>query len=1067
MNNTAFFDDFHAEQPTATRLKKGFLNQAHALHMGLRLFFTLGVLLLVTGLVHGQEEQRNTSAETVISLSSLVGPSGFRIEGRNDGDQAGRSLQFAGDVNGDGLNDFIIGAPATSSDGKQNVGEAYVVFGQVANPNALPLGNLNGTNGFRIKGLTFNDEAGSAVGGGGDINNDGYDDLIIGAPGSDIDELTTESGAAFVLFGRPSFPASIDLESLNGTSGFRIDGIAADNRTGASAGIARDINGDGYDDILIGAPDASVGGKQGIGQVYVVWGRPTFPPVLALSSLNGSNGFVITGVAPETSTGKVVRAAGDLNKDGYGDFLLSAGTFLSGRSLDSGTVYVVLGQKTYPAQLSLTGLNGVNGFRIEGIADGDNAGRSAAAAQDVNGDGHGDLIIGAPYAAGHKGEAYIVFGRASFPAVVNLKDLNGQTGVRLIGDQANGEAGTAVGAADVNGDGLQDVLVGASLAGAGSARFAGMTYVIFGRSTFETTLSLGALGFGGLRFDGAVGGDQSGQTLDGVGDFDGDGYDEFLIGAPNAGPGVKSDAGFVYLVQGGSTLGISLPVTHSGTPGDNMMAGTAAIDVMLAHRGNDQASSGAGNDALKGGAGNDTLNGGPGADRIIGGTGQDTASYAGSSAGVSVNLFTGVAAGGDADGDTLACIEGIIGSGAADTLTGNSRNNALTGAGGDDVLAGGLGNDAFKYGPGSGNDTISDFTPGPQSPDILDFTDYAGIDGVGDISLKSQGVDTLLTLPGGETILLKGVSPSSLHADDYRFMGAPLANPDHFSTSANSELKVNAPGVLGNDENQLTGQLTAVLVDGPAHGKVILQSSGAFTYTPDKEFVGSDGFTYQASNGHLSNAVQVTIEVTPLPPVAEDDAYVVALGESLSIAAPGVLANDQTSGSLSLQAILVEEPVDGILQLKSDGSFTYTPSIDYATQDSFVYQASNVLLSNTATVTITIVDPDGPPVAADDVYELGVDEILTVPAPGVLGNDVNPLTGTMTAKLAGKPAHGSLTLNADGGFVYRPTAGFVGQDTFTYQADNGQLSEMATVTLKIAAAPEQGQQIMLPIILGK
>ena len=83
----------------------------------------------------------------------------------------------------------------------------------------------------------------------------------------------------------------------------------------------------------------------------------------------------------------------------------------------------------------------------------------------------------------------------------------------------------------------------------------------------------------------------------------------------------------------------------------------------------------------------------------------------------------------------------------------------------------------------------------------------------------------------------------------------------------------------------------------------------------------------------------------------------------------------------------------------------------------------------------------------------------------MLENDVNPLSGVMTAKLVNKPAHGSLTLNANGGFTYQPHAGYVGQDSFTYRADNGQLSNIATVNLKITGAPNQGQRIMFPVVL--
>lgn len=189
------------------------------------------------------------------------------------------------------------------------------------------------------------------------------------------------------------------------------------------------------------------------------------------------------------------------------------------------------------------------------------------------------------------------------------------------------------------------------------------------------------------------------------------------------------------------------------------------------------------------------------------------------------------------------------------------------------------------------------------------------------------------------------------------------------------------------------------------------------------------------------------------------------LGDTLSVPAPGVLANDLKGGNLPMQAILVEEPVGGSLTLNSDGSFTYTPDADYDTQDSFTYQASNGLLSNIATVTIAIIIPDGPPVAFDDAYELSAGDTLVIPASGVLENDINPLAGVMTAKLVDKPEHGSLALNANGGFSYQPNTGFVGQDHFTYRADNGQLSNIATVSLEIISTPNQMQRVMLPVVL--
>lgn len=995
-------------------------------------------------------------------LGSLNGPNGFRIEGRAPGDRAGRALANAGDVNGDGLDDFIIGAASADPDGKQGAGEAYVIFGGITNPAVLSLTALNGNNGFRLVGATFNDATGEAVGGGGDVNNDGYSDIIVGAPGADPGEVE-EAGAAYVVFGGPTFPARVNLAALDGQNGFRLDGIAEEDGTGAAVGLAGDLNGDGYDDLIVGAPNASVGGRAAAGKAYVVFGRSVFAPHFDLADLDGDNGFALNGAAAESYAGNATGAAGDMNGDGYDDAFVAAWKSANGANNESGATYVLLGKATFPAKLDLAGLSGAAGFRIVGAAAGDHAGAAVRSAGDVNGDGRADLVLGAPFAAANTGAAYVVLGAGSFPAVLNVGDLNGDNGFKLAGADANGSAGMAVGGADVNGDGLADVLVGASAAGTGIQRFAGRSYVVFGRAGFDATIELGTLPPAtGLRLDGAAGGDQSGLAISPAGDLDGDGFDELLIGAPNAGNGPEGDHGQIYLVQGGPTLGVPMPVTHSGTPDNNNLTGTAAADVMLGDRGQDTIAGLGAADALKGGAGHDTLAGGPGADRLVGGNGRDLAAYGDSAGGVTVNLFTGATSGGDAAGDHLYAIEGVTGSGQADTLVGDARGNTLDGGGGDDALTGGAGHDAFAFRPQGGDDTVSDFTPGAGSDDYLNFALYPAVDDPGDLGIAAEGSHTRLTLPDGTTILLLGVAPGALHADDYRFAGAPLARPDSFSTPVNTPLNVAAPGVLGNDENPAAAPLTAVLVAAPNHGSVLLNANGSFTYTPAPNYRGQDSFTYRANNGQNSNVARVRLTVTAAPPVAANDTYTAELGQTLTVAAPGVLANDQNPGGGALTALLIEEPVEGTLALNANGSFTYTSSAELPTQDHFTYVAQDGLTSNVATVTINVLDPNGPPVAVDDSYIVLAGKSLTVAAPGVLGNDVNPLPGAMTAVVATAPAHGTLALTANGSFTYTPQAGYAGADQFTYRAGNGQLSEPATVRLTVTAV---GYRLLLPGIL--
>ena len=161
-----------------------------------------------------------------IDLGAL-GSGGFRIDGIDANDYSGRSVSGAGDVNGDGLDDLIIGADGADRNGDSHVGESYVVFGKVDSA-SVNLDTL-GTGGFRIDGIDAYDYSGYSVSGAGDVNGDGLDDVIVGAPFADSDD-NSGAGASYVVFGKAD-SASIDLGAL-GTGGFRMDGIDADDRSG-------------------------------------------------------------------------------------------------------------------------------------------------------------------------------------------------------------------------------------------------------------------------------------------------------------------------------------------------------------------------------------------------------------------------------------------------------------------------------------------------------------------------------------------------------------------------------------------------------------------------------------------------------------------------------------------------------------------------------------------------------------------------------------------------------------------------------------------------------------------
>lgn len=285
----------------------------------------------------------------------------------------------------------------------------------------------------------------------------------------------------------------------------------------------------------------------------------------------------------------------------------------------------------------------------------------------------------------------------------------------------------------------------------------------------------------------------------------------------------------------------------------------------------------------------------------------------------------------------------------------------------------------------------------------------------------------------------------------------PEANDDAYATNMNQALNVGAPGVLANDTDPEGNALTAELADNAQHGTLTLNSNGSFAYTPSDGFTGEDAFTYRAKDaGGSSNVATVTITVGGgnQAPTANNDAYSVPEDETLGVDAPGVLLNDTDPQNDTLSARLVSPPQRGTLTLHASGSFTYTPSRDFNGVDTFRYQADDgQLLSNIATVTLTVTPVNDPPVAVTDSYEAVSGRTLTVPPAGVLTNDVDVDGDPLTAEVATPPANGSVSLNPNGGFTYTSNQGFVGQDSFAYVAkDATSQSSPATVLIQVGSA---------------
>ena len=335
----------------------------------------------------------------------------------------------------------------------------------------------------------------------------------------------------------------------NGSAGIVVNGAIPNSQTGTTALSIGDVNGDGFDDLLVAAPSLGVGNPilPGAGQAYVVFGKSEFAQAEAeLSQLNGTNGFTLRGVQSQGQLGSAAAGIGDMNGDGIQDFAVSAAAF-DGSTQNSGVVYVVFGRVSgFSSSLDVNSLNGINGFAIQGPAADAQLGVTLSGAGDVNGDGFTDLIAGTNV-VGQGVRAYVVYGRSGiFPPSISTANLNAATGLRIVGrDGAANNPGVGLptsvsGGGDVNGDGFSDLLVG------GAAPTGTEHFVVLGRSGLPASMDVGTLtGVNGFSVIGIASSVPEGSW---VGDMNADGFDDFVIGADQA----RSQAGDAYVFFGRS-----------------------------------------------------------------------------------------------------------------------------------------------------------------------------------------------------------------------------------------------------------------------------------------------------------------------------------------------------------------------------------------------------------------------------------------------------------------------------------------------------------------------------------
>ncbi len=466
-------------------------------------------------------------------------------------DQFGIEVSTAGDVNADGYADVLIGA---FQSGDNDEGAAYVYFGGPDGLSDVP--------DWVYQHDVYRENFGRAVRSAGDVNGDGYDDIMIGAPTFTSDPADETLGSSYVFFGGPDGPSlTIDWSVTSPQFG---------DRFGRAVGGVGDVDGDGFDDIMVSGYFHDIV-FENEGGLIVYEGSAAGPSLHHdWTALGGGTG---------AGLGWGAGAAGDVNGDGYADVLGGAPKFDAGNGIEGQLMVYYGSADSLPGTPSWTYRMGDSGSEL---------GRSVGAAGDVNGDGYDDIIAGArnaddPAGVLKAGAALVFLGSAEGLAETPVWTTFGDHSLSFYGNYV-------AGIGDINGDGFDDIAVGSP----GAQSFTGQVHIFLGSANGPETEAA-------LVLEGVSRGSAFGFSVWGAGDTDGDGLDDMVVGSPFfSDNGMKN--GGAAMIYTGATLTTAInyetPGIIAGTVMDETVTGTTADEMIFGHGGIDTISGGGGRDVF-------------------------------------------------------------------------------------------------------------------------------------------------------------------------------------------------------------------------------------------------------------------------------------------------------------------------------------------------------------------------------------------------------------------------------------------------------------------------------------